>query len=356
MSIAAIELPTDRRGAPPWRPGLVALRDAWFPIAHLPQVSEVPIRRLIHSQPYYLWREDGRVRVAEFHRDLLAERRDQASAFTGGAGDYPSACVYGMVWAWYGDPARADPALIPDIPFLPRDRVAADHLRGSYYYGATHELVAENVLDFTHINFIHREAAGFDEAESDEVEALSTSETITMVRRMQRLRPPEFQRNLAGVESEFTDGTQVVHIFLRSGVCLTNSSFEPGATSMPLLMGIVPESRTRTLMNWVYGPSDDTPEKFSREWPRHAPTVMEQDDSVLVPQNARYFTATAHFDRHTRFDAAGVRFRHLMNGLVARQRQGDFAYADDAFLGPELFETLKLRGTYSSLGGRRAEL
>src|SRR5258708_9128739 len=39
-----------------WTPLNYDLRDAWFPVSHSRDVTEKPIRRIVHSQPYFLWR------------------------------------------------------------------------------------------------------------------------------------------------------------------------------------------------------------------------------------------------------------------------------------------------------------
>src|SRR3546814_6952573 len=51
----------------PWRPGEYALRDAWFPVAHTPTLSNCALHRTVHSQPYFLWRDDGIVRANNNH-------------------------------------------------------------------------------------------------------------------------------------------------------------------------------------------------------------------------------------------------------------------------------------------------
>src|SRR5260221_2851392 len=217
-----------------WMPGEFALCDTWFPVAHVSQVSARPIRRLIHSQRCFLWQDAGGHRAAEFHPQS-ADMTVRAGEFTAGTGEYPVTLAYGFVWGWYGNPANASPDLIPSVPFIPRDRIVAENLRGSYYFACTRELMCENVLDLTHINFIHRKAAGFDESESDRVDVESTSETVTMIRETKRQRTPMFQREYAGVTAEFQDVRAVVHMFLRSGVCLLSSRFDPGPAIMPLM-------------------------------------------------------------------------------------------------------------------------
>src|ERR1700744_5214650 len=90
-----------------WVPGF-ALRDAWFPLAHSESVSKRAVKRLVHSQPFYLWRDDkGVPHASEFHPLHFDAMRGQASEFTAGTGEYPVIETFGYVWGWYGDPAHA---------------------------------------------------------------------------------------------------------------------------------------------------------------------------------------------------------------------------------------------------------
>ncbi len=61
------------------------------------------------------------------------------------------------IWFWPGDPALADPALIPDFAYLSGDRLAQ---RGHLTINGNYELVTDNLMDLTHAEFIHRESFG----------------------------------------------------------------------------------------------------------------------------------------------------------------------------------------------------
>jgi vanillate O-demethylase monooxygenase subunit len=56
-------------------------------------------------------------------------------------------------WVWMGDPARADHALIPRVLGHedPRFLLAT----GTYEYGANYALVHDNLMDLTHLGFLH---------------------------------------------------------------------------------------------------------------------------------------------------------------------------------------------------------
>src|SRR3546814_10967887 len=83
----------------PWRPGEYALRDAWFPVAHTPTLSNCALHRTVHSQPYFLWRDDGIVRANNNHPGAPPKR--PPSNFTDALGNYPVVNRYGHIWVWY---------------------------------------------------------------------------------------------------------------------------------------------------------------------------------------------------------------------------------------------------------------
>ena len=80
-----------------WVPGEYVLRDAWFPVALSRHVTDKPIRRHIHSLPYYLWRNRGRLEALEFHPRDFARLSSFAGEFTAGTGRYPALERYGYV-------------------------------------------------------------------------------------------------------------------------------------------------------------------------------------------------------------------------------------------------------------------
>jgi phenylpropionate dioxygenase-like ring-hydroxylating dioxygenase large terminal subunit len=65
---------------------------------------------------------------------------------------------YRLVWIWMGDPTLADPDLIPDLSMLDEPKW---HLYvGSLDYEANYALVNDNLLDLTHIEFLHEKTLG----------------------------------------------------------------------------------------------------------------------------------------------------------------------------------------------------
>lgn len=63
-----------------------------------------------------------------------------------------------LVWVWVGDPARADPGSIPDLSML--DEPSRRIYHSSLDYAAHYSLICDNLLDLSHIGFLHEKTAG----------------------------------------------------------------------------------------------------------------------------------------------------------------------------------------------------
>jgi hypothetical protein len=332
-----------RRQGAEWRPGEFALRNAWFAVAHQWQVGTNPVRRAVHSQPIFLWRDpSGRVAAAEHHPEQPAAQRTKATEFTDGTGFYPLIELYGYVWVWYGNPGNADPELIPDIPFLPRHRMQPRYASDTNFFHCSYELVLENVLDLTHLDFVHGNFAGHAESEDDRITFESTSETVTLIRTVKKKPTSKYHREVLGITTPYQDHWVFCHVHLRSGMCFLHSSHTV-SPSMPLMQTNTPESRTLTRANVVFGIQQCDNPGYRRTWPTTGPAVAAQDESVLRPQNPRYLFQDGGVDLSSRFDAAGLHYRTRHLALVKRQKADDFSYLPDYFAGPDIAELFRLK-------------
>lgn len=328
-----IEAPAARRRAADWTPRNYDLRDAWFPVAHARDVGERPVRRVVHAQPYYLWREDGQVKAAEFRPDLLPGLIRQASAFTGGSGYYPVFERYGYVWAWYGDPDNADRALAPQIPFLP-DHGLPDFMQRTVRFDCASALSVENLIDLTHADYLHADTIGDGLSESDVVEVEWTSETVTRTRIVTQKSVAPIMRSVGGVDAEFQDFRGTLHVHLRSSVCISYARFRPGY-DVPNVQPFVPVGRDRCRADVSFNVTH-MPEMLQQGVMQLPFRVQPQDNSVVRPQNPRYYEPSDRRDLHSRFDTPGNRYRFQMEQLAERQRKGDFSYASDADPGRDI--------------------
>ncbi|HEU4427179.1 MAG TPA: aromatic ring-hydroxylating dioxygenase subunit alpha [Myxococcota bacterium] len=165
------------------------IRNLWYVAAWSYELPEgAPIGRVIIGEPVALWRKrDGAVIAFE---DRCPHRRaplslgriegdDLRCMYHGlrfgcdgvckemparaqpprlGVRTFPVVERWSWIWVWMGDPARADPALIPDAFGLDdsRWRMRADVMD----YDANYELLNDNLCDLSHLDFSHETTLG----------------------------------------------------------------------------------------------------------------------------------------------------------------------------------------------------
>ncbi|SAL45599.1 vanillate monooxygenase [Caballeronia cordobensis] len=106
---------------------------------------------------------------------------------------FPVVDLHGLVWLWPGDPARADIGLIPDCAHLVSPRLKT--IGGQMIHQAHYELVVDNLMDLSHVNYVHapyQQVDDFLRAKHDVVQTGATLEsrrTVPSTRAPQSFRP-----------------------------------------------------------------------------------------------------------------------------------------------------------------------
>jgi len=166
------------------------IRNAWYVAAWSTELGNDPIARVMLGEPVVLFRaEDGTaVALADRcpHRNLplSAGRRDADRLECGYHGlvfdrngrcvhvpgqgavpdwarvrPYPTAEKLGWVFVWMGDPEQADPELAPDFQTRLLDDDWITH-SGTIEAGCGYRLILDNLLDLSHLAFVHASSTG----------------------------------------------------------------------------------------------------------------------------------------------------------------------------------------------------
>lgn len=342
----------------PFRPGEHVMRNAWYGVALASKVR-TPLARVIDGTPIVLWRDDtGAVRAVE---DRCVHRRAPMSAgkvvdgvlqcpYHGWCYDgtgtvvripslgpgvdppdrfcvtaYPVVVRYGVVWLWWGDPAAADTAYLPDVPFLDPDGDPPSH--ADFHYDAPQELIIENLLDLTHLDFVHGTVFGDPFGGVEDITVEHTDEMILMRRISRDRRTPKLMKPLMG-NPERQDFVHPFLIHVRSGVAMGIAWNTPPPWGFCLLMCVTPESPTRcriTAASRVL----NAPWWYRKIAPIISTRVVtRQDNRIFRLQTPRYAVEEHRADKSVPADAAGLRYRSMMADLAERQARGDYEYRD----------------------------
>ena len=162
------------------------LRNCWYMAGWSDEIGETGLSRLIVDRPTFLYRlADGSLaalldRCPHRFAPLSRGTRDGDNAVCGYHGltfspqgkcvrnpfaeripadsDVPAFAVVerdGIAWLWGGVADQADPALIPDFSFVP-DTPRSRTVRGYTLMQANYEYGTDNLLDLSHIEFVHK--------------------------------------------------------------------------------------------------------------------------------------------------------------------------------------------------------
>jgi phenylpropionate dioxygenase-like ring-hydroxylating dioxygenase large terminal subunit len=192
------------------------LRNAWYVAATLDELAPGRLfaRTLLH-EPIVFFRDAGTGKVAALedrccHRGaplslgeisdaglrcgyhgLVFDSRGICIDMPGSRGripasarvkSYPVAEKTGFVWIWMGDPARASEHAIPEIPHhTAEDDCLPPRSHGVMHVKAGYVLFLENLMDLTHLPYVHRKTIGGHAGDHTGAK-METSQTQTGVR------------------------------------------------------------------------------------------------------------------------------------------------------------------------------
>lgn len=266
------------------------LRNHWYVAASASEVGRSPLFRLILGEPVVFYRtEAGRCvgfedRCAHRHLPLsmgklvgdalqcryhgLRFGPDGRCVRIPGQDKIPSSAkvkVYPIVerykwlWIWMGEPELADPAAITDFHWLDDPNWGA---KGSYLHvDANWQLIVDNLLDLTHLAFVHETTIGNAAlAEHATVKVTRSANNVVMTRWViDRDPPPTFKKvgNFKGKVDrwQIIDFTPPAFLRLDVGATPTGTGAPEGqrvgGINMRNLNAITPETETTSHYFWA---------------------------------------------------------------------------------------------------------
>ena len=202
-------------------------RNAWYVAGWTDEVGEKPLARRICNEPVVLFRmKDGKVaaledrcchRAAPLHYGQVVEQGLQCG-YHGMVFDGAGQCVQipwqdripararvrgyavvekdALIWIWTGDPQKADTTKVVNFPYH-NDRANWPHKHYTMPVKADYLLLVDNLMDLTHLAYVHSKHNGGDPAgqAKAKIEVTPTDEGLIFVRSMpDSLPPPTYLR------------------------------------------------------------------------------------------------------------------------------------------------------------------
>jgi len=342
------------------------IRNCWYVAAWDHEIpADGLLARTVAEVPLVLWRDaQGRVAVLEdrcCHRGapLSMGRRERGGdcvrcMYHGLVFDRDGLCVeapaqqripiqarvrtfaavesHRWVWVWLGSPESADPALIPDTHWVddPGWRCEAGYL----HYDVDYRLVADNLLDFSHLPFLHPSTVG---GSTDYAAVLPRIERLARGVRLSKwvpgTEPPAYSARYANLPEGSRVDRWMNYDFLVPGILLMDSGMLPAGTSKPEgerhgalafrgCQALTPETATSTHYFFAHPHNFllDRPE-VTREIHAGVVQAFEEDRAMITAQQRNLARDPSFRMVPLGVDAALSQFRWIVDQLLAQEKE-----------------------------------
>jgi phenylpropionate dioxygenase-like ring-hydroxylating dioxygenase large terminal subunit len=340
------------------------IRDAWYVAAWADEINDKPLARRICNEPIVLYRDaTGKAaaltdmcchRGAPLHMGKVVEQGIECGyhgLIFGTDGvciripgqdriperarvrSYPLVEQDAFLWIWMGDPALADPATIVSYPWH-NDTVNWPHKHTMYYIKAAAMLMVDNLMDLTHLGYVHGSTIGGNPMTHVEakMETTRTNMGLKFTRWMLNSIPPPTYVRAVGFENRI-DRAQMFEYIAPGSIVQLSAADEAGAyaNGLPehsklqfrLFHGLTPETGTTCFYFWssANGFRANDPATTEQLFKEIAGAFLE-DMTVVEGQQTRLaeLGETGLVDIAT--DSARLHMRRTVDRLMAGESPG----------------------------------
>lgn len=306
-----------------------ALKNTWYVAAWADEIApDKLLARRILNQALVLWRGTDGAPVAQIDRcphrlaPLSAGRIEQGALrcmYHGLLFDQAGRCVEvpaqehispnlkiatyptverdRLVWIWMGDPALADPALIPDAHWLddPDWRALPGYL---HYDRSNYLLIIDNLLDFSHLGFVHENTLGGGRVSAEVKPQIERFDWGLRISRLYHATPvAPYLKRLAKFEGladrwqiyEFRLGGNILSMDFGTaptGLGALEGARPPQALVFHTVQALTPETETSTHYFWAAANGFALDDPSVTEEIRHQTEVAFAEDHHIIQAQA----------------------------------------------------------------------
>jgi vanillate O-demethylase monooxygenase subunit len=339
------------------------IRNAWYVAAWGDEIGGAPLARRICNEPIVLFRDrEGKVgaladrcchRATPLHLGEVIDQGIQCG-YHGLVFDRSGSCVRvpgqeliperarvrsypvvekdEFVWIWMGEAARADESQIIDYPWH-NDYAKWPHKHEMYHIKCNYMLMVDNLMDLTHLGYVHRKTIGGNPMMHVEakMKTTRTPRGLHYIRWMLDSVPPPTYVKAAGFKGR-VDRWQEFEYFAPGAIVQWSGALDvgkgayeqgnrEGGFSLRLFHGLTPETETSCFYFWstANGYRQDDPQATEELFDEIAFTFLE-DKTVVEQQQARLLELGEGGLVDIDTDGARLHMRRTVERLLAEDR------------------------------------
>lgn len=243
---------------------------------------------------------------------------------------FPMVERWNYAWIWMGEHDRADPGLIPDFSFItdPEFKCEAGYLNVKGH----HELITDNLLDLSHVNYLHPQIASTSHwSEWDNRVEVDGTTVWSRLSRPNQV-PGAFQKMMWGSQSERGDGRGDVRwdapsvLYANTAITEVGEDIETSGLHTPSAHFLTPETETSTHYFWATGRNMQRDnQEFTDLIQKGVGQVFETQDGPMVEAGQRAMGDSTDFlslkPLILKADAAGIRARRILRKLIREEAE-----------------------------------
>lgn len=335
------------------------LRDQWYIAAHIDEVGRTMLARdILGDSVLLVRREDGMAVALQNrcpHRGFpLVQGRLEGNAvvcgyhgFTFGTDGtclrvpsqdhvpaglrlaaYPLVERAPFLWIWMGDASRADTAAIPDHAWLTAPGHA--HIEGYFLVKSSYIALHENVLDLTHLHYLHGSAVGSAGFSDAPIEITEHDGMIRILRVERGGEAPSHYARMAGLTSgdvvdRISDAYWVSPAMSYAKATIVDRQPAPDRRAefnFWVMHAFTPANRNDTHYFWANGRDCSVNDPETDAWLRGRSAKVLSED-VTAMEAIQDLWARTERERYDEFSVAadrpGVQLRRRIARLAAEE-------------------------------------
>jgi phenylpropionate dioxygenase-like ring-hydroxylating dioxygenase large terminal subunit len=241
------------------------------------------------------------------------------------------------LWIWMGDPAKADPALIPKTVAL--DDPAWDLRTGQMDYAANYELINDNLTDFSHLSFVHPASFGASPTFAAVRPTVKRLERGVRISRWMTGGSNE-NKNVSGAVGRTADApvTYMSYDYLVPGVLVMRSETyrladypadgvsEP--TGTPVMantncQAVTPMTQDTCRYFFLTGPRAGANSGPAADKLLQIMQIAFEEDRVMIESQAANIKLSGGAEMMTAHDVGPVQFRSIIRALIKAEQPVD---------------------------------
>ena len=241
---------------------------------------------------------------------------------------YPLYERHNVVWVWMGDPARADITAIPDYSWL--DNPTWQSVKGVIPMKGHYQLLVDNLLDFSHVTYIHRNTIAGEPAEGTVPVKMDRLENgVRITRWLMEFDPPPLFAKAGGFNGkvdrwQIATWTAPATLAFDVGCAAAGTGAPEGDRSQGISIWsmhlITPETETTTHYHWSYTRNFALGDEKMTLLLYDGAKATFQEDVDMIEAQQRNLGGTS-FDGliDINADAPPLQMRRMMKDLIAAE-------------------------------------